>query len=100
MGDGVVQWVFGEFIPFGDLVSDLALVATLPSADGSSAYRFMSWVLWIGTFVSSVPEIAVIIGVLTGLAISAILGPAARAAHGEGTEVLSSTLDQTITLGR
>lgn len=96
----MVQWVLGEFIPFFDLISDLALVATLPSADGSSAYRLMSWVLRIGTFVSSIPEIAVIVGILTGLAISAILGPAARAAHGEGSEVLTSTLDQMITLGR
>ncbi|CAN0242221.1 unnamed protein product, partial [Scytosiphon promiscuus] len=100
---GAVRWLIGEFIPFGDLVSDLVLIATLPStddADGGSSYQFMSWALWVGTLISSIPEIAIIVGVLTGIAVGAILGPATHSAHGEGREVLSSTFDQTITLVR
>ncbi|CAM9158025.1 unnamed protein product [Ectocarpus sp. 13 AM-2016] len=101
--DGVVKWIFSEFIPFGDIVSDLALIATLPStddADGGSSYHFMSWALWLGTFISTIPEMAIIVGVLTGIAVGAILGPATHSAHGEGREVLLSTYDQTITLVR
>ena len=98
----VVQWVFGEFIPFGDLVSDVALVVTLPHRDEvenslleeHSLYRVMRWLLWVGTVVSLIPEIALFIGICTCLVIGIFLGPATWSTGGIGQGVLNSNFEQ------
>eukprot|EP00903_Cladosiphon_okamuranus_P012444 g11655.t1 len=90
------KWVFLEFIPFGDLVSDVALVLTLagsndadsPSDADDRLYRRMQWLLWIGTAISAVPEIALFVGVSTGVGVGAILGPATFCTNGKGRDVL------------
>eukprot|EP00752_Nemacystus_decipiens_P011125 g9885.t1 len=97
-----VQWLFGEFIPFGDLVSDVALVLTLPSAgdtEDASLHRFMRWMLWSGTIVSSVPEIALLAGIFTGLTVGATLGPATLSTGGKGMDVLSDNGRTTVVQG-
>lgn len=104
----LVQWVFGEFIPFGDLVSDVALVATLPhrdevensSLEELSLYRTMRWLLWVGTVVSLIPEIALFIGICTGMVIAIFLGPATWSTGGIGHGVLLSNFEQMRIFGR
>ena len=101
-----VQWFFGEFIPFGDLVSDVALVLTLPRKDAINAsqsdglYRFMRWLLWVGTIISSIPEIALFIGICVGILVSAILGPATCSTSGKGMDVLMGNVRATKSLVR
>ena len=98
-----VQWLFGEFIPFGDLVSDVALVLTLPSADDAddaSLDRFMRWLLWVGTLLSSVPEIALFVGIATGLVVGATLGPATLSTGGKGMDKLSANGRATVAILR
>lgn len=97
------QWLFGEFIPFGDLVSDVALVLTLPIADDTadaSLDRFMRWLLWVGTLLSSVPEIALFVGIATGLVVGATLGPATFSTGGKGMDELSANGRATVAILR
>lgn len=97
-----LQWVFGEFIPFGDLVSDVALVVTLPSRDDVenspledvSLYRLMRWLLWVGTVISLIPEIALVVGICTSVVIGLILAPATWSTGGKGKGTLSSNSEQ------
>eukprot|EP00752_Nemacystus_decipiens_P008432 g7536.t1 len=104
----VVQWIFGEFIPFGDLVSDVALVVTLPRRDeaenslleDSSLYRTMRWLLWVGTVISLIPEIALFVGILTGMVVGIFLGPATWSTGGIGRGVLSANFEQVRIFGR
>lgn len=98
-----LQWIFGEFIPFGDLVSDLVLVANLPTRDEVensslgefSLYGIMRWMLYVGTVVGLIPEIALFAGILVGVVIGVFLAPATWAADGAGQGVLTSTMEQT-----
>jgi len=98
-----LQWVFGEFIPFGDVVSDLVLVANLPTkaeVENSSLHEFslygiMRWMLYVGTIVGLIPEIALFAGILTGIVIGVFLAPATWSAGGAGQGVLTSTMQQT-----
>lgn len=100
--DEILQWLFGEFIPFGDLVSDMALVVTLPRGDedddsdleDSSLFRMMRWLLWVGTVISLIPEIALFIGICTGMVIAIFLGPATKASGGKGQSTLSANYEQ------
>lgn len=97
-----LQWVFGEFIPFGDSVSDVALVVTLPGRDEVqdsllgelSLYRVMRWLLWVGTIIGLIPEIALFVGICTGMVIGVFLGPATWSTGGIGQRVLSSNFEQ------
>jgi len=96
----VVHWTLGELIPFGDLVSDVALVVTLPSRDevensASSMYGVMRWLLWVGTIVSAIPEIALIVGIFAGLVVGASLGPAAWST-GHGGQTLKTNVQDTL----
>eukprot|EP00903_Cladosiphon_okamuranus_P006196 g6093.t1 len=102
MRSEVVEWIFGEFIPFGDLVSDVALLVTLPRRgegdnpllEDSSLYRSMRWLLWVGTVISLIPEIALLVGICTGAVVVIFLGPATWSTGGIGRGVLSAVLDQ------
>lgn len=100
----LLQWVFHEFIPFGDLVSDVALVLSLPSEEDTgdlSLYRIMRWLLWVGTIVSAIPVIAPVVGIFTGVVIGTTLGPASRSTgENKGKTVLWSNIHQAATLSR
>jgi len=103
MSSEFFQWVFGEFIPWGDLVSDMALLATLPGRDAagnSSLYHLMHWLLWMGTVISSIPEIALVVGICAGMVIAITLGPATCSTGGIGKNVLSSNMEQTAIFSR
>lgn len=103
MSGELLQWVFGELIPFGDLASDVVLVATLPSRDEvenspleeHSLYNLMRWLLWVGTIICLIPEIALCIGICVGVLIGVFLGPATLSTGGIGKDVLVSNYEQT-----
>lgn len=100
-----LQWIFNEFIPFGDLVSDVALIVTLPSRDEAdtffapakiSLFVVMRWLLWVGTLVSAIPEISLFVGIFSGIVIGATLGPASQSTgeNNNGKKVLWSNIAQ------
>lgn len=86
-----------EFLGLGDLVSDLALVATTPSSDDADdgSHLIMLWLLWGGTFISCIPLVALLVGICTGLVVvvGATVGAATMSA--ESTKVVKSNFDQT-----
>lgn len=91
-------WFAKEFVALGDLVSDLALVATTPSSDDvdDGSHPVTLWLLWGGTLISCIPLVALLIGICTGLVVvvvGATLGGATKSA--EGTKALKSNFDQT-----
>lgn len=106
-----LQWIFNEFIPFGDLVSDVALIVSLRSRDDAETfflpdeitlYVVMRWLLWAGTLVSAIPQISLFFGIISGFVIVATLGPASQSTgeNNRGKKVLWSNIAQTGFLAR
>lgn len=92
------SWLFGEFTTFGDLVSDVLVLATLPTrheVKGSTptTYNIMCALLWVGTIIDYIHKIALLVGILGGLLIVVTSGPATMKSGG-GREVLRSTCAQ------
>eukprot|EP00903_Cladosiphon_okamuranus_P013216 g12327.t1 len=100
-----LQWMFNEFIPFGDLASDVALIVSLRSKDDVESFFLpdkitsfvvMRWLLWVGTLVSAIPLISLIFGIFSGFVIGATLGPASQSAgdNNKGKKVLWANISQ------
>lgn len=76
-----VEWVIGDFFPFGDLVSDFWLLLTLPlkktdEFDTSAQLYERMWMLMAcGTMVDAIPEVALILAITTGIVVITVLGP-------------------------
>lgn len=75
-----LEWIIGDFFPFGDLVSDFWLLFTLdvePGEDISSpiTYRRMWWMLACGTMVDAIPEMALLLAIAAGVVLALVLGP-------------------------
>ncbi|CAN0025942.1 unnamed protein product [Ectocarpus fasciculatus] len=72
------EWFTGEFLPFGDLVSDVWLWSTLPRekpADYSCSvetYTVMRALLMVGTVVDAIPDVAILLGLLAGLVVAVV----------------------------
>lgn len=67
-------WLVFRLIPFGDLVSDIWLLSTIPRVTDFTqsqaefrVYKIMRVFLWIGTCIDSIPELALLLGIFSGL---------------------------------
>lgn len=76
-----VEWAIGDFFPFGDLVSDIWLLLTLPMEKrdnfncSKEAYDAMWWVLACGTAVDAIPEFSLLLAISAGILLVVVLGP-------------------------
>eukprot|EP00903_Cladosiphon_okamuranus_P010605 g10029.t1 len=72
------EWFIGDFLPFGDLVSDIWLWSTLPQDKPDSyncsetAYKVMRKLLVAGTIVDGIPEFVVVLALLAGLIVGGV----------------------------
>ncbi|CAM9895061.1 unnamed protein product [Ectocarpus sp. 6 AP-2014] len=72
-GAAFADWFMGDFIPFGDLVSDIWLWSTLPKEKpghfncSDRAYQVMTTLLKIGTVIDGIPEAAILMALVAGL---------------------------------
>ncbi|CBJ26342.1 expressed unknown protein [Ectocarpus siliculosus] len=72
------EWFTGEFLPFGDLVSDVWLWSTLPREKpedyscSAETYTVMRALLMVGTVVDAIPDVAILLGLLAGLVVAVV----------------------------
>ncbi|CAM9535682.1 unnamed protein product [Ectocarpus sp. 12 AP-2014] len=72
------EWFTGEFLPFGDLVSDVWLWSTLPREKpedyscSAETYTVMRALLMVGTIIDAIPDVAVLLGLLVGLLVAVV----------------------------
>lgn len=77
-----IGWVVGDFIPSGDLVSDVLLWISLPhdkpdSYDCSAtSYTAARTALAVATIVDSFPEVSVLLAIVAGVVAALVFGPA------------------------
>lgn len=82
MASDAIGWVVGDFFPFGDLISDVWLLWSLPSEktddyDCSTVdYNRMRLLLVVGTSIDAIPEVALLLAIAAGLFVLLIFGPA------------------------
>lgn len=78
----LIAWLVGDFIPFGDLVSDVLLWRSLPQEKPDTyecspdAYTIARLALGIGTVVDSIPEVSLLLAITAGVVAALVFGPA------------------------